>query len=64
MSGKWLVLVLQVAASAAEPAVDLCTVAESKGPQVVTIRGTGGTSRDGTLLFDYTCVLAEGRGFG
>jgi hypothetical protein len=41
--------------------VTVCDIRSPKG--TVTIRGVGGISGDGIVLFDYTCPLATANGF-
>lgn len=43
--------------------VDVCSVSNIKSSQAVYLRGTGGKSPEGPLLFDYTCPAGSGNDF-
>src|SRR5436190_9427430 len=44
-------------------ATDLCSAAETNSSAVIVLRGTGGKSDEGPILFDYTCPIGRGNDF-
>ena len=62
MSISLLIPMLFFQAGAAQT-IDVCSGAELTQSGIITMRGTGGISREGTMLFDYTCPVGEGNGF-
>ncbi len=58
MSGFLVAALFLLQGSTTESVLDVCAASQSARARVVTLRGTGGFSRDGPSLIDYTCPVA------
>ncbi len=63
MSGLLVAVLFLLQGFAAAPLLEVCAASRSARPRVVSVRGTGGFSRDGPALIDYTCPVAAAGGF-